>query len=67
MHPIVTLAIKLLLQQERLKKQAQSARLSRLQHHYTKALASYIKELFLLGGFIGERVELSWTLNSPLL
>jgi hypothetical protein len=66
MHPIVAPAIELLSRRERLKKQAQSARLSGLQHHHAEALASYIKEVFLSGGFTGERVEPSWTLNSPL-
>jgi hypothetical protein len=66
-HPIVAPAVELLSQRACLKKQAQSAQTSALQHHHAEALASYIKKVFLSGGFTGERVELSWTLNSPLL
>jgi hypothetical protein len=67
MHPIVAPPVELLsTRRERLKKQAQSSRLSALQHHHAKALASHIKEVFLSGGFMGERVESSWALNSPL-
>ena|SRR5579862_8734222 len=67
MHAIVAPPVKLLsTQREHLKKQAQSSLLSALQHHHAKALASHIKEVFLSGGFIGERVESSWALSSPL-
>lgn len=67
LHPIAAPAVELLSSRcERLKKQAQSSRLSALKRHHAEALASYVKEVFLSGGFMGERIEPSWTLNSPL-
>jgi hypothetical protein len=33
---------------------------------HARVLASYIKDVFLTGELMGERVEPSWTLNSPL-
>ena len=67
MHPIAILAIKLpLLQHKHLKKQVQSSCLSVLKLYYTQMLVLYIKVVFLSRGLIGERVEPSWTLNSPL-
>jgi hypothetical protein len=66
MHPIVVPAQELLSRRERLKKQAKSSRSSALKVHHAQVLASYITEVFLSGGFMGERVEPSWKLNSPL-
>lgn len=67
MHPIVAPATELLSsRRERLKKQVKSSRLSALKTHHAQALTSYIKEIFLSGDLVGERVEPSWNLNSPL-
>ena len=67
MHPIVAPAVELLSsRQARLRKQAESSRRSALKAHHAQALASYIKSLFLSGELLGERVEPSWNLNSPL-
>ena len=57
MHPTAITAIELLSRRERRKKQTKSSRQSGLQHHHAEALASYIKEVFQSGDFIGERVE----------
>jgi len=67
MHPIVTPAAELLGSRgARLRRQAKSSRSSALKTHHAQALASYIKSLFLSGELLGERVEPSWNLNSPL-
>ncbi|KFX85917.1 hypothetical protein V490_09324 [Pseudogymnoascus sp. VKM F-3557] len=67
MHPIMLPAVELLSsRQERLKKQARSSQLSALTPHHARVLASYIKDVFQTGELMGERVEPSWTLNSPL-
>lgn len=37
-----------------------------LRSHHAQALASYIKDIFLSGELLGERVEPSWKLDGPL-
>jgi hypothetical protein len=66
MHPILATVEPLRSQQERLKKRAKSSYSSRLQRHHAQVLSSYIKEVFLSGELLGERVEPSWSLGSAL-
>jgi hypothetical protein len=67
MHPIVAPAVEILgSRRARLRKQAESSRSSALKIHHAQALASYIKLLFLTGELLGERIEPSWNLSSPL-
>ena len=67
MHPILGPTAKPLpSRREQLKKQAKPSHPSRLQHHHAQVLFSYIKEVFLSSELLGERVEPSWSLGSPL-
>jgi hypothetical protein len=65
MHPMVAPVLEFpSSRRERLKKKARSSRLSALKIHHAEVLASYIKEIFLSGELVGERVEPSWGLKS---
>src|SRR5277367_5127411 len=67
MHPILgPTAEPLPSRREQLRKQAKPSHPSRLQHHHAQVLFSYIKEVFLSSELLGERVEPSWSLGSPL-
>ena len=67
MHPILAPIAELPFSWgEALKRKEKSSQQSPLCVHHAQSLAAYIKRIFLAGELLGERVEPSWTLNSPL-
>jgi len=67
MHPIVAPTMELPSSgRQRRQQREKSSRSSALHVHHAQALASYIKEVFLAGKLLGERVEASWRLGSRL-
>jgi hypothetical protein len=65
MHPIAHAPEELLSRGERRKRREKSSQSSALQPHHAQFLASYIKEIFLIGELLGEGVEPSWRLDGP--
>ncbi|CAN9216863.1 unnamed protein product [Alternaria alternata] len=65
MHPVANAPEELLSRSERRKRCEKSSQCSALQLHHAQFLASYIKEVFLVGELLGEGVELSWRLDGP--
>jgi hypothetical protein len=65
MHPVTNAPEALLSRSERRKRREESSQCSALQPHHARFLASYIKEVFLLGELLGEGVEPSWRLDGP--
>jgi hypothetical protein len=63
MHPVVHAPEELLSRSERRKRREKSSRCSALQVHHAQFLASYIKQVFLIGELLGEGVEPSWRLD----
>ena len=65
MHPVANAPEELLSRSERRKRREKSSRCSALQLCHAQFLASYIKEVFLVGELLGEGVEPSWRLDGP--
>jgi hypothetical protein len=65
MHPVVETPEELISRSERRKRREKSSRSSALQIHHARFLASYIKQIFLIGELLGEGVEPSWRLDGP--
>jgi hypothetical protein len=65
MHPIADVPEELLSGSERRKRRERASQSSALQLHHAHFLASYIKEIFLIGELLGEGVEPSWRLDGP--
>ncbi|KAH7334190.1 hypothetical protein BKA66DRAFT_480077 [Pyrenochaeta sp. MPI-SDFR-AT-0127] len=63
MHPIANAPEELLSRNERRKRREKSSQSSALHFHHAQFLASYIKEIFLIGELLGEGVEPSWKLD----
>ena len=57
MHPIASTPEELLSRSERRKRREKSSQCSALQPHHAYFLASYIKQIFLIGELLGEGVE----------
>jgi hypothetical protein len=65
MHPVANAPEELLSRSERRKRREKSSQCSALQLPHAHFLASYIKEVFLVGELLGEGVEPSWRLDGP--
>ena len=65
MHPVANAPEELLSRSERRKRRETSSQCSALQLRHAQFLASYIKEIFLIGELLGEGVEPSWRLDGP--
>ena len=65
MHPVANAPEELLSRSERRKRREKSSQCSALQLRHAQFLASYIKEVFLIGELLGEGVEPSWRLDGP--
>jgi hypothetical protein len=65
MHPVANAPEELLSRSERRKRREKSSQGSALQLRHAQFLASYIKEIFLMGELLGEGVEPSWRLDGP--
>ncbi|KAF2174792.1 hypothetical protein K469DRAFT_770346 [Zopfia rhizophila CBS 207.26] len=66
MHPIAITATELpSSRRERRKRLEKSARASALEPHHAHFLATYIKQVFLIGELLGEGIEPSWMLDGP--
>ena len=65
MHPIANTPEELLSRSERRKRRDKSSQRSALQLRHAQFLASYIKQIFLIGELLGEGVEPSWRLDGP--
>jgi hypothetical protein len=67
MHSIADTPEELLSRNERRKRQEKSSQSSALQLYYARFIASYIKEIFLIGELLGEGVEPFWRLDGPYI
>lgn len=65
MHPVANAPEELLSRSELRKRREKSSQSSALQYHHANFLASYIKQVFLIGELLGEGVEPSWKLDGP--
>ena len=65
MHPIVNSPEPLVSRSERRKNREKAAEHSALEHRHAFFLASYIKEVFLIGDLLGEGIAPSWKLHGP--
>jgi hypothetical protein len=65
MHPVANAPEELLSRGELRKRRERSSQSSALAYHHANFLASYIKQIFLMGELLGEGVEPSWRLDGP--
>ena len=63
MHPVANTPEELQSRREHRKRREKSSQSSALQLHHANFLASYIKQVFLIGELLGEGIEPSWRLD----